>query len=35
MKYNRLGKTDMEISEVSLGTWAIGGDWGDTSEEVP
>lgn len=34
MKYNRLGKTDMEISEVSLGTWAIGGDWGDTSEEV-
>lgn len=32
MKYNQLGQTDMKISEVSLGTWAIGGDWGNVSE---
>jgi len=29
MKYRKLGKTSMEISEVSLGTWQVGGKWGD------
>jgi aryl-alcohol dehydrogenase-like predicted oxidoreductase len=33
MKYRRLGKTGFEVSEVSLGTWQIGGSWGSVSEE--
>lgn len=28
MKYRALGKTGFKISEVSLGTWQIGGKWG-------
>jgi aryl-alcohol dehydrogenase-like predicted oxidoreductase len=38
MHYRRLGKTNFNVSEVSLGTWQIGGAWGDvpesTAEEV-
>ncbi|WP_138294633.1 MULTISPECIES: aldo/keto reductase [unclassified Clostridium] len=30
MRYKRLGKTDMNVSVVTVGTWAIGGaGWGD------
>lgn len=29
VNYRRLGSTDLEISELSFGTWAIGGDWGN------
>ncbi len=29
MNYRRLGKTGLEISEISLGTWQLGGRWGD------
>ncbi|WP_460538427.1 aldo/keto reductase [Echinicola sediminis] len=28
MKYRILGKTAMSVSEVSLGTWQVGGGWG-------
>ncbi len=29
MKYRMLGKTGYKISEVSLGTWQLGGKWGE------
>jgi aryl-alcohol dehydrogenase-like predicted oxidoreductase len=28
MNKRRLGKTGFEISEISLGTWQVGGKWG-------
>ena len=32
MKYRKFGKLDWKISEISLGCWAIGADWGDVSD---
>lgn len=32
MKYRPLGKTGLNVSEISFGTWAIGGSWGQTDE---
>ena len=29
MNYRKLGKTGFSISEISLGTWQVGGKWGD------
>jgi aryl-alcohol dehydrogenase-like predicted oxidoreductase len=29
MKFRSLGKTGFTISEISLGTWQVGGKWGD------
>jgi aryl-alcohol dehydrogenase-like predicted oxidoreductase len=33
MKYRTLGKTGMNVSEVSLGTWQLGAKWGDPFDE--
>jgi aryl-alcohol dehydrogenase-like predicted oxidoreductase len=34
MKYRRLGKTGFEISEISLGTWQVGGGWGSNFDDA-
>lgn len=34
MKYRMLGKTGIEVSEVSFGAWAIGGTWGPVDDDV-
>lgn len=33
MKYRTLGKTGINVSEVSLGTWQLGAKWGDPFNE--
>lgn len=33
MNYRRLGKTNYEVSEISLGAWQIGGAWGSVPDE--
>ena len=33
MKYRPLGRTGWDVSQVSFGAWAIGGSWGDVSDE--
>ncbi|GKT03869.1 aldo/keto reductase [Furfurilactobacillus entadae] len=33
MEYRTLGKTGFEVSEVSLGTWQLGGKWGTRFNE--
>ena len=33
MQYRQLGRTDMRVSAVSFGAWAIGGAWGPVDDE--
>jgi aryl-alcohol dehydrogenase-like predicted oxidoreductase len=33
MDYRRLGRTDMHVSAISFGAWAIGGFWGEVDDE--
>ncbi len=33
MKYRRFGRTNWEISEIGFGAWAIGGWWGNQSDD--
>lgn len=33
MKYRILGKTGYKISEIGFGSWSLGADWGNVSEE--
>jgi len=34
MNYRRLGRTDMRVSTVGFGAWAIGGFWGAVDDET-
>ena len=33
MKFRKLGKTGFNISEIALGTWQVGGKWGETFDD--
>jgi aryl-alcohol dehydrogenase-like predicted oxidoreductase len=33
MEYRQLGRTDMKVSTVSFGAWAIGGTWGPVQDD--
>jgi aryl-alcohol dehydrogenase-like predicted oxidoreductase len=33
MEYRRLGRTDMTVSAIGFGAWAIGGTWGPVRDE--
>ncbi|TVY11724.1 aldo/keto reductase [Paenibacillus cremeus] len=32
MNYRQLGSTELSVSEISFGTWAIGGSWGQVND---
>ena len=34
MKYRKLGRTGIEVSEIGFGAWAIGGSWGKQPESA-
>jgi aryl-alcohol dehydrogenase-like predicted oxidoreductase len=33
MEYRQLGRTDMRVSRISFGAWAIGGTWGPVKDQ--
>jgi aryl-alcohol dehydrogenase-like predicted oxidoreductase len=34
MKFRKLGKTGFNVSEISLGTWQVGGKWGEVFNDT-
>ncbi len=34
MKFKKLGKTGFNVSEISLGTWQVGGKWGEVFNDA-
>ena len=34
MKLRKLGKTGFNVSEISLGTWQVGGKWGEAFDDA-
>ena len=34
MKYRVLGKTGYKVSEISIGTWQLGGKWGELFDKT-
>jgi aryl-alcohol dehydrogenase-like predicted oxidoreductase len=34
MKNIRLGRSELQVSPIAIGTWQLGGDWGATDEEA-
>ena len=34
MNYRTFGNTGWKVSEIGLGTWQIGGDWGDVDDST-
>jgi aryl-alcohol dehydrogenase-like predicted oxidoreductase len=34
MKYRKLGKSGIKVSEISLGTWQVGGKWGSGFDDA-
>lgn len=33
MNYRQLGNSELKVSEISFGTWGIGGDWGQSNDD--